>query len=139
MVLRESFKPNAIYYIGDTFSAGLSSETRATYGLLFALIIWADRKVLDLMIRAAWFNAEIPDHLVDPKAGLLEAHIFEQISFNGGVTRMVLNVSDVILAHGNWAMGGKKGPEPASQQVAVANAELFCRQNGIKLEVTGGW
>jgi hypothetical protein len=132
IVLAERLKQNAIYYIGDTFDTTITADNRATYGLLFSLILWAKPVALKELIRATWYGQPLDGNGGD---NLLEAHVFEVIRFSGGVEKMILDRTDCSSAWSAWMFSDKSTPEPPKEDQVIAYAEQFCRQHGIKLTV----
>jgi hypothetical protein len=132
LILSDQLKHNAIYYIGDTFDPSITSDNRATYGLLFSLILWAKPAALTDLIRATWYGQPIKGGSADM---IIEAHIFETLSFSGGVRKMILDRTDCSSAWSAWMFSDKSTPEPPKEDQVIAYAEQFCRQHGIKLTV----
>jgi hypothetical protein len=132
LILAERLKHNAIYYIGDTFDPGITADNRATYGMLFSLILWAKPAALTQLIRATWFGQPLTANGGD---NLLEAHVYEGIGFSGGVTTMVLDRTDCSAAWSNWMFTDKSTPEPPNADGVIAHAEQFCRRHGIEMKI----
>lgn len=134
MVLSDRFKQNAMYYMGDTFDSGATAANRATYGLLFALILWAKPAVVKGIIHAGWYGQR-QDWAAMGGHSLLEAHIYEEVRFKGGVKRIVVHEMDAHEPTSTWILNGRKGKAPPSKEDIVANAKRFCRENDIELKV----
>jgi hypothetical protein len=116
LILKDRLKTNAIFYMGDTFSEHITSAHRATYGMIFSLILHADDKVLTGLLNATYRGMYDPADWNGQKQ-MIEAHIFEEIRFSEDVKEMVLRIDPTVR-------------DPAS---CLNHAKVFCHSNGIKL------
>lgn len=128
LVLNDSFKRHAIYYMGDTFDPNISAASRATYGTLASLLLYADAQVLKGLIDSCHRGMHLPD--TNGKY-MIEAHVFQAIRFKGGAVAMYLD--PVTLGEKMLAWNGT-GPRPDADTV-LSNAKIFCHMNGIKLHM----
>ena len=115
LILEDRLKINAIYYMGDTFDANGTHATRATYGMIFSLILYADGSVLKGILDSCYRGITNPTVWDGPKQ-MIEAHIFEEIRFSSDAKAMIFR------------------PEGPSKDHLTQenNAKLFCNMNGIR-------
>jgi hypothetical protein len=123
LVLSPRLKVNAIYYMGDTFSGGITAAQRATYGMIFSLILYADDMVLKGILDACYRGiTNPPEEAWNGVRQMIEAHIFEEVRFSSDVEMMICK------------------PEVAKPELRLTilnNAKLFCNQNGIRFVSVG--
>jgi len=115
LILEDRLKINAIYYMGDTFDANGTHATRATYGMIFSLILYADGEVLKGILDSCYRGITNPMKWNGPKQ-MIEAHIFEEIRFSSDVKAMIFRPEGPRKDHLTWEN----------------NAKLFCNMNGIR-------
>jgi hypothetical protein len=140
MALRDGLKTNAIYYLGDTFKPENSAATRATYGTLFSLILYAG----DVGIKAILDSCYRGMRLATFTDGnnMIEAHIFDEIMFHRDIKEMFLSRAEIHQAAGNdilnHVLKELPGPQPdrdGTISTIFSNAKTFCQRNGITLTV----
>jgi hypothetical protein len=124
LILKPGFKTNAIYYMGDTFDHKITAAHRATHGMLFSLILYAAPDAVKQLLDTCYRGIQNPRNYNDATQ-LIEAHIFDEIRFAGGVETMMLNTASL-------GVGLLETPEIRPETV-VENATEFCTRNGIKL------
>jgi hypothetical protein len=131
-VLRDSLKNGAIYYIGDTFSVA-DSNSRVTYGMLFAVAIYASDALLDDVLNSCYRQISLPD--TDFSNLLVEAHIFEQIAFAKDVKEMRISEVGINSETGGLLLSGALDLAALTKlrQTIHDNARKFAVRNGIKL------
>ncbi|TCH96370.1 hypothetical protein EJV46_20535 [Roseococcus sp. SYP-B2431] len=128
-VLKERFKHNAIYYMGDTFTPGMDHNSRVTYGFLPALILHATKDGLQDLINACYRSMTMQN--TDRADLMVEAHIYDRIVFSEAVEEMVINRrkfhedirSQIYLA----------GRTDITEEQAVNNVKIFANVNRIRI------
>jgi hypothetical protein len=118
MVLNDRFKTNAIYFAGDTFEKN-TADTQASYDLLGTLFLHASNLLRQELIKACIQGMSLSDQGGDNPKLLVEAHLFETLSFRGGVEKMHVYLGDV--ASGN------------EYAAVYANANKFATRHGIAI------
>lgn len=138
--LSERFKTNALFFAGDTFfatSAATSSPAAPTLGRVFAnnqvsfnllgaLFGFAGNSLRPELERSCIQGMQLKDPARAQATSLLvEAHLFEGLSFRGGVDKLYLSLRD-----------DKGHPlDKGDAKVIKHHAEQFCKRNGIKLRL----
>lgn len=112
LILNPGLKRNAIYFLGDTFDLDLSH--RISYKTLAAVFLHAKANLLSDLIDCLFRDVVLPD-TEDPQT-LLEAHIFEQVTFKHDVEAMVID------------------PSESSDTIRI-NASNFAAKHGIRLKL----
>jgi hypothetical protein len=116
LILKDRLKTNAIYYMGDTLNEHINASHRATYGMIFSLILYANDRVLTGLLNATYRGMYDPADW-NGQEQMIEAHVFEEIRFSEDVKEMVLRIDPDVR-------------DPAS---CLNNAKVFCHSNGIRL------
>lgn len=128
-VLKERFKANAIYYMGDTFTPGMDHNSRITYGFLPALLLYASKDGLQDLMDSVYRRMTLRDMELADR--MVEAHIYDRIIFSEAVEEMVINrprfETDIKMEM------FLKGRTDTTVEQAVNNAKIFANVNGIKL------
>ncbi len=136
MVLSDRFKPDAIYFAGDTFNtlaaAGskVMAEDQLSYDLLGGAYLKAHPKLRLDLIASCLLDGSLRDS--SDKDVLFEAHLFQPLKFAGGVTTLFLSGRDRLDA-GNDPKRGLTGTEWQNIQ---ENARKWATRNGVKLIFT---
>lgn len=128
-VLKERFKHNAIYYMGDTFTPGMDHNSRVTYGFLPALILHATKNGEQDLINACYRSMTMQN--TDHADLMVEAHIYDRIVFSEAVEEMVINRqkfhqdirSQIYLADRT----------DITEEQAVNNVKIFANVNRIRI------
>jgi hypothetical protein len=135
-ILRDSLKINAIYYVGDTFY-GASTDSRVSYGMLFALAIKGSDKFVTNVLNSCYRQT------IFQSANLteaVEAHLFEEISFSKDVKEMRISIGDVQRNTRKALLADPPTKTVAEidawQQAIWANANKFARKHGIIISST---
>jgi hypothetical protein len=81
LILSDKLKVNAMYYPGDTFALPEEdTSTQVAYGVLGTIIAYANNpKLREAIIKSCYLEASLGDS--DQGYDLLEAHVFDKISF----------------------------------------------------------
>lgn len=111
-VLSDKFKEDAIYFAGDTFYIGGTTE-QVSYNTIGGLYLKAKQDLRDAMISSCFMG--IPHEDTSEAKYLVEAHLFQPLEFASGVTEMHL----------------EKGLDSKYK----ANAKKFCDRWNIKLHL----
>lgn len=98
MVLAPKFKINAIYFGGDTFYHKDASRQTA-YGVLGALVALVDPILLGAILESCYFGATLGDNK-SPNL-MVEAHIFDELTFTGNITAIFLDAKAYSPEHVN--------------------------------------
>ena len=99
MVLDRKFKTNAIYFAGDTFTvnngAKVSADDQISYDLLGAIYGKANDTLRQALYKSCILDARLSD---SPAAMdillLLEAHLFEPLTFSGNLETLYISGKD---------------------------------------------
>jgi hypothetical protein len=131
-VLRDSFKVNAIYYVGDTFTVA-NADSRVTYGMLFAVAVYGSEELLSDILNSCYRqmfleNTDVADRLV-------EAHIFDRIAFAKDIKEMRISATDINSTTGGHLLNGTMDipTMTALRDTIRENARKFASRNDIKL------
>jgi hypothetical protein len=132
MVLNPKFKTNAIYFGGDTFgvTAGLNvaADDQISYDLLGAIYAKAQPAMRTDLYKSCIHDGRLPDSLPAYEITLLlEAHLFEPLTFGGNLEKIVLSGSDKL--NGKALTG-------TEWQTIQTNARTFAAKHGAKLIFT---
>lgn len=111
MVLHDKFKINALFYGGDTFFGPKDTSQQTAYGTIGSLVAWAKPELLKQIISACYEGSRLDD--TKSPALLVEAHLFQELSFSS-------NIKTIYLA------------EPAGS-IFHANARTFASTHGARL------
>jgi hypothetical protein len=131
LVLKPKFKTNAIYFAGDTFCNGfpdlkvnVSANDQVSYELLGAIYAKASVHLREDIYKSCLLQTRLPDAMPSNELQLLlEAHLFERITFSGNLEAVVISELD---------RGGTSPQEWATIQV---NARAFASKHGARLSV----
>lgn len=136
LVLKNHFKANAIYYMGDTFFSGHNHSHRITFGTLPALFLYAkNNAVLGDLINASYRNMQLRDSSYE--ADLVEAHIYGDIVFSQAVKEVVVSRRDITICHQKHRAAVLLGGDPRSLDEIPQpheienNAKIFAHSNHI--------
>lgn len=128
-VLKERFKHNAIYYMGDTFTPGMDHNSRVTYGFLPALILHATKDgELDL-INACYRSMTMQN--TDRADLMVEAHIYDRIVFSEAIEEMVVDRQKFHMDIRSQIYLNDR--TDITEEEAVNNVKIFAHVNGIRL------
>jgi len=119
-VLNPKFKTNAIYFAGDTFdydTLRVSANDQISYGLLGAIYAKAPLRLRQDLYRSCIWNQRLED--TEDGETLLEAHLFEKLSFPG-------NLQKIYLSRGEM--------ERDLWHTVLGNAKAFAKANGTKVK-----
>ncbi len=134
LILRDEFKINALYYMGDTFYVHAHARP-VTYNRLAAVLLVpfkmhlmsaAEPDVAGDMLKATLMNTQLSDSF--NKYALCEAHLYDQIILRQDIKEMRVSKAEVDGLH-KRADGGALSPPDEVR----ANAEEFAKRNTIKL------
>lgn len=114
LVLSPKFKVNALYYPGDTFMQEDASK-QVAFHIVGALVAWAPPNLLRDIIASCYLGQSLPD--AKHADLLVEGHIFDELTFAGNITEMVLDAPYGSVYH--------------------QNAKKFATKHGIKLVLVG--
>ncbi|WP_421989224.1 hypothetical protein [Roseococcus sp.] len=128
-VLKERFKANAIYYMGDTFTPGMDHNSRITYGFLPALLLYASKDALQDIINSTYRSMTLRDMELADR--MVEAHIYDRIIFSEAVEEMVINRARFELDIKGQIFLNDRADLTVEQ--GVNNAKIFANVNNIKL------
>ncbi len=129
MVLNPRFKTNAIYFAGDTFgvNSGLkvSADDQVSYDLLGAIY----GKANDIMRKDLYRSCILDGALADANTSsevllLLEAHLFEPLTFSGNLEAIFISGKDELAGQ---AVTG------ADWQTIQTNARAFAAEHGARI------
>jgi hypothetical protein len=132
MVLSDKFKTNAIYFAGDTFlnleqkgKSKVTANDQISFNMLGAIYAKAKPHMRMQMNQVLLNNMGLEDHLGSNANGLLEAHLFEPMTFSGNIktvylSRMQDGTSRELLTPDQFA-------------VLERNAQIFCLKHGATL------
>jgi hypothetical protein len=129
MVLNSKFKTNAIYFAGDTFTvnhgASVAADDQISYDLLGAIYAKAHPSMKTDLYRSCILDTSLPDSLPAYEITLLlEAHLFDAVTFSGNLEKIYLSGSDTYqgkpLTGSEW-------------QTIQTNARTFATKHGAKL------
>ena len=98
LILKPALKRNAIFYLGDTFD--LDASHRVTYGTLAGIFTYAPDEVVRELLDSCY--RMMPLKNTEDPARLLEAHIFEPVTFAHDVARIRIaqsEATDAVLAN----------------------------------------
>jgi hypothetical protein len=112
LILKAALKRNAIFYMGDTFD--LDASHRLTYGTLAGAFLHAPDDVLTDLLDSCF--RVVPLKNTEDAHRLLEAHIFEPVTFAHDVARIRIARSE-------------------ATEAVLANAKAFKRKNNIRIWV----
>lgn len=134
LVLAERYKTRAIYFAGDTFYAlqgyKNSADDQITFDMLGAVYCKANQHLQGDLVSACLDSRMLSD--TAEVSHLLEAHVFEELKFTGGITDVVISMRDGVKD------GDSKITKPLTQQewkVIRANAQAFAQKHGARLVV----
>jgi len=131
-VLNDRLKRGAIYYIGDTFFVE-DASSRVTYDMLFAIAAYASEELMTDLLDACHRQMILPDTSYSKL--LVEAHIFQEISFARDIKEMHISNMDIMSTTGGLLLSGKldlPGLEKLREEIRE-NARAFAARNHIKL------
>jgi len=114
-VLNPKFKLNALYFAGDTFNPGMNGAVQASYPTLGSLVAFANPLMRKSIVQSCYFGAVLSD--TSSTGLLLEAHVFEDLTFTGNIEEIRLRAT----------------PGTAEYE----NARKFARKHGAKLVLVG--
>jgi len=129
MVLNPRFKTNAIFFAGDTFgiTAGMkvAADDQISYDLLGAVYGKANDRLKTDLYKSCILDASLGESTSSLDVLLLvEAHIFEPLTFSGNL--------EVLYVSGSDMLSGKK-ITGAEWQTIQTNARAFANKHGAKV------
>jgi hypothetical protein len=133
LVLNPKFKTNAIYFAGDTFGVSspgfqVAADDQISYDLLGAIYSKAKQAMQADLYKSCILDGSLKDAPASFEISLLlEAHLFEPLTFAGNLATIVLSGGDKLngqpLTGSEW-------------QVIQGNARTFAAKHGAKLVYT---
>jgi len=111
LVLNDSFKTDALYYPHDTYDLAARLDQQVSFDMLGVIYLKSKAIMRQQLLPTCINNMRLTDNSSNCDL-LLEAHLFTDVRFRGGVEEMVVSGLD-----------GKY----------LENAKKFCEKNGIKL------
>jgi hypothetical protein len=138
MVIHPKFKTNAIYFSGDTFGVTVgfkvAADDQVSYDLLGAVYASAHPHMQTDLYKSCMLDGRLNDaRSSDEILLLLEAHLFEPLTFKGNLEKIVISNRDIPARAAGAAASPMTGAE---WQNIVDNGRAFARKHGCKLEFT---
>ena len=132
MVLNPKFKTNAIYFGGDTFTVtvgmNVAADDQISYDLLGAIYVKAQPGMKADLYKSCIHDGRLPDAKPAYEITLLlEAHLFEPVTFGGNIETIYLSGSDKL--NGKALTG-------TEWQTIQTNARKFAAKHGAKVIFT---
>jgi hypothetical protein len=133
LVLNKKFKTNAIYFSGDTFFNKIadmrcSADDQVSFDLLGAAYAKACPALRQDIYKSCMLLSPLSDAMPSAEYQLLlEAHLFEPLSFSGNIKVIYLSASDMV--------DGQKPTVPEWLNI-LTNARSFAMKHGAKLVPT---
>ena len=129
LVLKPKFKTNAIYFAGDTFCNGfpdlevnVAAKDQISFELLGAIYAKASVHLREDIYKSCMLNTRLPDAMPSNELQLLlEAHLFERVTFSGNLEAVVLSDTD-----------RDSGTTPQEWVNIENNARAFANKHGAR-------
>ncbi len=90
LLLHPNLASNAIFYMGDTFD--LTAQHRFTFQTLYAAFLCDNEEALVDLIKSTLQNIQLSD--TGDSVRLLEAHIFQEITFRTDTYQLIIDESE---------------------------------------------
>jgi len=134
LILKPKFKTNAIYFAGDTFCNGypdlqvnVAAKDQVSFELLGGIYAKASVHLREDIYKSCMLQTRLPDALSSNELQLLlEAHLFERITFSGNLEAVVLSDTDNVT-----------GTDPQDWLNIQVNARAFAKKHGARFVSIG--